>query len=251
MLALYFERVFEYRLRSFIWLMLPLINNFMMILFWSGAGINTPAISSYYILLTVGGLLTTSHVELEVSDTDIKQGQLVNHLTKPISYFWAQLLSEVPYRILQALYVSGMIGVLLIFFPHALTISPSIFHIPLIIIIFVMGYMLSFTFKLSLGYLSFWFKDVRGLTELVTIIIIIFSGGIMPLPWYPSLLQTISNILPFAYSGYYCVAALQGIVPLGGLFGIIAVQGVWLGVLLIINNALWVNGIKEFTAVGQ
>jgi len=251
MLALYFERVFEYRLRSLIWLMLPLTNNMTLILFWTGAGMNTPALSTYYILMTIGGLLTTSHVETEVSEVDIKQGQLVNYLTKPISYFWVQLLSEVPFRMMQAVYASGIIGMLLLYFPHLLKLSLNTLHIPLVFIIFILGYSLSFTFKLSLAYLAFWFKDIRGLLELVTIVIIIFSGAVMPLPWYPQILQTISDILPFAYSGYYCAASLQGIIPLSGLFRIIVIQGVWLGVLLLINKTLWKNGIKEFTAVGQ
>ncbi len=251
MSGLYFERVFEYRLRSLIWLLLPLTNNMTLILFWSGAGMNTPAISTYYILMTVGGLLTTSHVEFEVSEVDIKQGQLVNYLTKPISYYWVNFFSEVPYRVLQALYAAVIIGSLLMFFPHALKITLNPFHIPLVVLIFILGYLLSFTFKLSLAYLSFWFKDIHGLMELVTIIIIIFSGGVMPLPWYPQILQTISNILPFAYSGYYAITALQGTVPLFGLFNIILIQGMWLGVLLLIHKTLWKNGIKEFTAVGQ
>ncbi len=251
MLGLYFERVFEYRLRSFIWLLLPLTNNMTLILFWNGAGMNTSAVSSYYILMTIGGLLTTSHVEFEVSEIDIKQGQLVNYLTKPISYYWVNFFSEIPYRVLQAVYASILIGALLIFFPNALKLSLNPLHIPLVIFIFVLGYLLSFTFKLSLAYLSFWFKDIHGLMELVTIIIIIFSGGVMPLPWYPKILQTISNFLPFAYSGYYAITALQGIVPLFGLFSIVLIQCVWLGVLLFINKILWKNGIKEFTAVGQ
>lgn len=251
MLGLYFERVFEYRLRSLVWLLLPLTNNMTLILFWSGAGMNTPAISSYYILMTVGGLITTSHTEMEVAEVHIKQGQLANYLTKPVSYYWVMFLSEVPYRIMQAVYASAIIGVLLLFFPQALKISLNLFHIPLVLLIFIFGYMLSYTFKLSLAYLSFWFKDIRGLLELVTIVIIIFSGGVMPLPWYPQILQTISNILPFAYSGYYTVMALQGSLQLFGLFWIIAIQGVWLCILLFINKTLWKNGIKEFTAMGQ
>ena len=251
MLGLYFERTFEYRLRSLLWLLNPMVNNLTLILFWSGAGLNTSALSSYYILMTIGGLFTSSHVEYEVSEVDIKQGQLVNYLTKPISYYWVNLLSEVPYRILQSVYAAGIIGVFLIFFPGALRINLNILYIPLVILIFIMGYLLSFTFKMSLAYLSFWFKDIHGLNELVIITIIIFSGGIMPIPWYPQVMQTISTILPFAYSGYYCIISLQGAIPLVGLLSILAIQGAWLCVLLIIHNLLWQNGIKEFTAVGQ
>jgi ABC-2 type transport system permease protein len=222
-----------------------------LILFWSGAGLNTSAVSTYYILMTIGGLLTTSHTEYEVSEIDIKQGQLVNYLTKPISYYWINLLTEIPYRVLQAIYAFFIIGGALFFFPNALDIHLNLMHFPLVILIFVLGYLLSYTFKLSIAYLSFWFKDISGLLELVTIVLIIFSGGIMPIPWYPHLLQTICNVLPFAYSGYYTVMALQGSLSLLGLLSVIAIQGIWLAILLLINTSLWNNGIKEFTAVGQ
>ena len=251
MLGLFFEEVFEYRLRSFIWLLLPLINNLILILFWNGAGMNTPSISTYYMLITVVGLLTTSHTEFEVSEVDIKQGQLVNYLTKPISYFWIKLFNEIPYRLLQGVYASLIIVGLLLFFPHAFVLSLNPIYIPLVLLIFSLGYVLSYTLKLSLGYLSFWFTDINGLMELVTIVMIIFSGSVMPLLWYPKTLQIICNILPFAYSGYYLVTALQGSVPFWGLCSIILIQGAWLGILLIINKFLWINGSKEFTAVGQ
>lgn len=251
MLGLYFERTFEYRLRSLIWLLVPMTNNMTLLLFWTGAGLNTPALSTYYILMTIGGMLTSSHTEYEVSEIDIKQGQLVNYLTKPISYYQIMILSEIPYRMLQALYAFIILGVALFFFPGALRITLNPLHLPLVVLIFILGYLLSFTFKMSLAYTSFWFKDARGLFELMVIITIIFSGGIMPITMYPPVVQAMSNILPFAYSGYYCITALQGAVSLFGLFHIIAIQGIWLCTLLIVHNALWRNGIKEFTAVGQ
>ena len=251
MLGLYFERTLEYRLRSLLWLLIPLTNNLTLILFWSGAGMNSSSISTYYILMTVVSVFTTSHIEHEVSEVDIKQGQLVNYLTKPISYYGVQLLSEFPYRVLQGVYSILILGAFLLFFPGALRITLPVWHIPLVILLFILGYLISFTFKLSIAYISFWFKDIRGLFELVTIVIIIFSGGIMPLPWYPHLLQTVCSIFPFAYSGYFIVASLQGSVPLMGLVSLLAIQGVWLGVFLIINTVLWRNGIKEFTAMGQ
>lgn len=251
MLGLYFERTFEYRLRSLLWILIPIINNFTTVLFWAGAGLNTSALSTYYILMTIGGSFTTSHVEYDVSEIDIKQGQLVNYLTKPVPYYLVELLSEIPYRVLQAIYSTLIVAALLLFFPKALQITLNFRYIPLVILIFIFGYLLSFATKMCIAYLSFWFKDIQGIFELLSIVMIIFSGGIMPIPWYPHILQTISNILPFAYSGYYTVVALQGSVAIHGLLGILAVQGGWLFVLILIHNALWKRGIKEFTAVGQ
>jgi len=250
-LAVCFERTFEYRLRSLIWILLPILNNFMVVLFWTGAGMYSSTISTYYILMTITGSLTSSHVEYEVSEEDIKQGQLVNYLTKPISYYWVSLVQEVPYRILQTLYASILVAALLLFFPGILVITLNPLHIPLVILIFVLGYLMSFTFKMSLAYLSFWFKDISSVFELVTIASIIFSGGVMPIIWYPHALQIICRILPFAYNGYFITTALEGSQTLGGLIGIITVQALWLGLFALIHKQLWKRGLREFSAVGQ
>ncbi|MCX6731284.1 MAG: hypothetical protein NTZ55_05540, partial [Candidatus Roizmanbacteria bacterium] len=61
--------------------------------------------------MTIGGLFLTSHVEQEVAEMDIKQGELVNYLTKPISYYWINFIGELPYRVLQAFYAAILIGV--------------------------------------------------------------------------------------------------------------------------------------------
>jgi len=250
MSALYFERTFEYRLRSFLWILIPMSNNLTLILFWSGsAGLDY--VTTYYILMTIGGLFTTSHVEYEVAEVDIKQGELVNSLTKPISYYWINFLGELPYRVLQAIYATILIGIFVLFFHGNLSVVLKPIYIPLVLIIFMLGYFISFTYKLSIAYLSFWFKDLRGFYELMMIFSIIFSGAVMPLEWYPSTIRTLSQMSLFAYSGYYPIIALMKPFVLFDFLSIIFFQCIWLGVLLLLHNYLWKNGIKEFTAVGQ
>lgn len=251
MLGLYFERTFEYRLRSLVWILIPITNNSVLILFWAAAGNRSVTISTYYILMTLVGLITTSHTEYEVAEIDIKQGGLTNYLTKPISYFRIQLLSEIPYRILHGLYAFVLMGGFLFFIPGVLHITLNPIHIPLVILIFILGYLISFSFKMGIAYSAFWFKDSRGFFEFIMIIIIIFSGGIMPLPWYPQFMQTISNILPFAYFGYYPVIALQGSLSLFELVRLLLIQSTWFCVLYLFQRYLWNKGMKEYTAIGQ
>jgi ABC-2 type transport system permease protein len=201
--------------------------------------------------MTIGGLLLTSHVEFEVAEYDIKQGQLVNYLMKPVSYYWMNFIGELPYRVLQSFYAIIIIGIFMVFLNGSLVITLNPWHIPLVMLIFILGYSLSFTFKLSSAYLSFWFTEIRGVYELITIAYIVLSGSVMPLEWYPPLVQKITHILPFAYSAYFPVTALQGMVSLKGLISIIAIQCLWLFILMLIHNKMWKEGIKQFTAVGQ
>jgi ABC-2 type transport system permease protein len=251
MSLLHFERTLEYRLRSFLWILIPMSNNLTLILFWSGAREQLNYISTYYIIMTIGGLFLTSHVEQEVADIDIKQGELVNYLTKPISYYWINFIGELPYRVLQAFYAAILIGVFILLFHGNLAVIVRPIYIPFVIIIFTLGYFISFTFKLSIAYLSFWFKDMRGFYELMTILSIIFSGAVMPLDWYPQGMRTAAHFLPFAYSHYYPIMTFLKPYNALDFLNIIFFQGVWLCMLLLLNRYLWKQGIKEFTAVGQ
>lgn len=251
MTALYFERTFEYRLRSFLWILIPMSNNLTLILFWTGAQEQIDYVTTYYILMTIGGLLTTSHVEYEVAENDIKQGELVNYLTKPISYYWTNFLGELPYRVLQSIYAVILIALFMLFFHGRINIALDPIRIPFVVLIFTLAYFISFTFKLSAAYFSFWFKDIRAFYEFITILSIIFSGAVMPLEWYPATMRTIAHALPFAYTGYYPIVTLMKPLNILDFLNIISVQALWLFVLSLIHQYLWKEGIKEFTAVGR
>ena len=124
-LNLQIEKLFEHRLRSFIWFLNPLINALIMLLFWrgilhdSGGSIgawNMSSITGYYFLLMIAGSFLVSHVEEEVAYRDIKDGNIVRYLIKPFSYYTIKFLEEIPYRLLQGFYGVCVLFVLIALF---------------------------------------------------------------------------------------------------------------------------------------
>jgi len=256
-IGLQFEEILEYKLKSLVWLLLPVMNNLTLILFWTGAvfqkGEQTPlnSLTTYYFLMTICGLFLSSHVEYEVSELHIKRGGLINYLLKPISYYWMQLFEELPHRVLQAFYAVLIVGCIAVVTKSNLTliIRPETF--PLIVSIFIMGYLLSYTIKLSLAFLAFWIKEIGGISELFMIVSIIFSGGLLPIPLYPEVLKNIAHSLPFIYVGYFPVTSIQGLYSVEALLHILGMQIVWYMGILAVNRIMWVYGLRQFTAVGQ
>jgi ABC-2 type transport system permease protein len=256
---LHLQQVFYHRLRSLVWFFIPLMNNLTLILFWSGALKNTAPvanwnmsyIATYYFLLTIAEALLSSHIEEDVASIDIQQGYLVRYLLRPFPYYWIKCIEEVPYRLLQGSYGVILLVSFSFIFSNLIHISSDPIVLGMSAIIFVLAYFLSYTMKINLGLSAFWFIDSRGFFELFTIILIIFSGGIVPLHLFPAPVQTLSYILPFAYSGYFPIIALQGQLGVMQLFQVMGVQIFWLGCLLLLNRTLWNNGIKQFTAFGQ
>ena len=258
-ILLHFQQVFHHRLRSFVWFCIPLMNNLTLILFWAGSLKDSPAggvwtlttAATYYVLLTIAGSLLTSHIEEDVAVYDIQYGDLARYLTKPFPYFWIKFIEEIPYRILQGFYGLVILLFVAVFFRGFISLTGSPVILVLTGITIVLAYFLSFTMKMNWGLSAFWFKDSRGCFELLTIVVFVFSGGIVPLYLLPSFVRTISYFLPFSYMAYFPIIGLQGQLHAWELVRVILIQSLWLGTFVFLNRFMWNRGIKQFTAFGQ
>lgn len=256
---LHFQYVFEQRGRSFVWFLTSTFNPLLLILFWRGAiqntqqmfGWNISSISTYYFYLTIAGAMLMSHTEDDVAYDDIQQGYLVRYLIQPFSYFWKKFIEEIPYRILQGTF--GILVCILIsfFFNIRLTFVNSIWHVPIVMLIFFSAYLLAFSFKMIMALTAFWFTDARGFYNFIEITLIIFAGYILPISLMPSTLSAVANLLPFIYMIYYPIVALQGTMQLIELLRVLLFQIVWLITCAFVYRILWNLGVKKFTGMGQ
>lgn len=255
---LHVQHIFEYRSRSLIWFFISLLNPLMLLLFWkgailqnNGAGTTLPYITSYYLLLVVAGAFLTAHVEEDVSEIDIHEGHLSQYLIRPFSYFWFKFFEEIPYRLLQGLYGVIVCAIFFSFFGQLFVFVTDPFQLFLCVIITLLAYFLSFYFKMVLGVLAFWIQDIRGLYQVIEIVMLIFAGFLVPLELLPSAVSHLSFIMPFAYMIYFPVVSFQGKLPLDTMLHVIELQCLWLVLFVAIYQIMWKKGIQKFTAAGQ
>src|SRR3989338_5799251 len=213
-ILLQFEHIIEHRARSFVWFLLALINPLILILFWRGASqeniasqISLPELTAYYFFLIFGVTFLMAHIEEDVAYYDIKQGNLVRYLLRPISYYWIKFYEELPYRVLQGFYGLIILAIFFSFFGNFASplLTPLIFILSILIAIF--AYFISFTFKMIVGLLAFWFVEIGGLFNVMELIIVVFAGLIMPISLMPLPIKNLANYLPFSYIVYYPVFA--------------------------------------------
>jgi len=251
-ILLHFESIIEHRLRSLVWFFTSMVNPLIILIFWAGIPVsNRQNINSYYLLLIVASALLSSHIEEDVADYDIRQGDLVRYLIKPFPYYWIKFIEEIPYRVLQGFYGIIALVIINILFKNIIEIHPGWLTIEIGIIAAVLAFFMSFTYKMCLGMLAFWFKQIRGITQLMEIISIIFAGFIIPIDMFPAQLKTIAYFLPFSYMIYFPVKIFQGGLAIVELKKIIVGQLIWLTIFIVINRFEWKQGIKTFTAIGQ
>ncbi len=255
-LLLHFQDIFAHRSRSFVWFLISLINPLVLIFFWRGSGkidvtFTPTVITSYYLTLVVADAMLMSHIEDEVSTEDILEGRLMQYILRPFPYYWFKWFREVTYRLLQGAY-----GIILwlffsMLFGNFLHITENPISFVFACIGFILGFFLSFTFKMILGITGFWIRDTQASYQLVDAIILVFAGYIVPLHLMPSTFASIANTLPFAYMIYYPIILFQGTLPLQQVVQIILTQTFWLIFMIWCYYFVWQRGLKKFSGVGQ
>jgi ABC-2 type transport system permease protein len=124
-------------------------------------------------------------------------------------------------------------------------------NIVLAIVICILGYFLSFTYKMILGLFAFWSTDTGGVFNLSEMFLFLFAGYIIPLQLYPPILGDIARVLPFSLMIYYPIVAIQGSLDMYSGFKVILLQGVWCISLVLLYVYMWKQGLKQYTGVGQ
>lgn len=82
----------------------------------------------------------------------------------------------------------------------------------------------------------------------------IFSGALIPLNFFPDVVQKIMLFLPFQYTNYIPAMVWTGSESIGSM-GLnvpeaVVLQAVALGLMMLFSEALYRCAIKRFTAVG-
>ncbi len=259
-LVLHFEHILEHRARSFVWFLVSLFNPLLFILFWSGAfqnrkelgsGWSFSFLTSYYFLLTIAGSFLMAHVEEDIVEYDIGQGELVKYLVKPFSYYWFKFCEEIHYRILQGFYGIVLFLIFYLFFGSFVRLAQTPIVLILATSIVILAMFLAFTFKMILGLTAIWMTEVRALFQITEAVLAIFAGYIMPLELFSHSLATVAYVLPFSYMIYFPVVAFLGKLTALELIKVLAMQLVWLAILIMIYKIMWKRGLLKFTGVGQ
>lgn len=192
-----------------------------------------------------------THQEEDVAVLDIREGGLVKYLLRPFSYYWMIFLDELGWRVLQGFMALAALLLLSVFFKTFASLASSLEILFLGLIIFILGYFISFTFKMILGLSAFWVTDFWGLQQLTEVTVIVLAGFVMPVDLFPTVVRQIAFLTPFPYMVYYPLVAIQGKLFAFQLVQVIAVQLVWLTILALAYRYMWSTGVRKFTGVGQ
>lgn len=180
----------------------------------------------------------------------IQTGQFITFQLRPVSHIYFSFLQKIGQRLLA--FLIEVIPVMCFYILFGVRLIPAEPFWALISLI--LGFILSFLIRYTIGTLAFWFVKTAGISRAVVVLTSICSGAFLPLNLYPYGFQKFLFFLPFQFVSYVPVRVFIGKYELAGISmpipHIVFIQAVMVIVMFLFNRILWYFGIKRFTGVG-
>jgi ABC-2 type transport system permease protein len=194
-------------------------------------------------------ILTTA--ENPETSQNIQDGTLSTYLIQPINpygiWFFRDLGSKTFF------FVLGLLGYLIVFtfLGKYLVFSPSPKYLLFFLISLVLASLLQFLLFQSLSLLSFWVENTYGIRFTMRVIMEVVGGAIIPLSFFPQMLQKIFMLLPFPFLIYLPMRIYLGKIPINHIPIEFLKEIGWIVGFALLNLVIWKRGIKQYVAMGD
>jgi ABC-2 type transport system permease protein len=180
---------------------------------------------------------------------EIREGAIATYLTKPIDYQIYALFSNFGAMLMNLTAVTIPTALVLLFiFKVRILFGPGLFLFPISLLL---AFLISFSIDYFIGIAGFYSESVWGLSITKEIIVTVFSGALIPLPFFPDAIQRVLYWLPF--QAIYHTPLMMVTRPnqgLGVFLPMIAVQLGWAVLLFLIARLFYNQAIKVLRIAG-
>ncbi len=201
-----------------------------------------------------GGLINTfilTTAENPETSQTIQDGSLSAMLIKPISPYWIWLVRDFGSK--SFLFSLGLLGYVLVFlfFREYLVFSMGLGAFLLFLIALGLAALLQFLLFEALSLLAFWIENTYGIRFTMRVIMEVVGGAIIPLSFFPGILQKIFGFLPFPYLIYLPMRIYLNKVALEQVSEEFIKEGLWILGLAIVNLVVWKKGVRQYVSMGD
>lgn len=204
------KEYFVYRLNFLIWRFRVVLNFLITFFLWRAVFENQSRFGVYnktqfisYIFfsnLIANFVLGTRTVDVA---GEIINGEIVNKLLKPISFFKYYFTRDLADKLLNFVFVVFELWLIKIIFKPSLTLpSFNLINFVLFLIFFIIGTLISFYLSLIISFIGFWSHEVWGPRFIFMIVVFMISGIYFPLDLLPKSIFNLFLKTPFPYLFY-------------------------------------------------
>ena len=202
----------------------------------------TYIIISFFTTIIVGSELS-NYIAYDVMD-----GSIAASLIKPINYratIFAQSIGTLGLNFIVTV-LPFMILFCLIGIIDAPTITNGIIYMISVFLSFLNEFLFGCCFSIVAFHTTYYF----GINMAKNVVARFFSGSIIPLTFFPPMIEHVFQLLPFSSMNYTPTMIYLGKITGFELIQAISLQLVWIVIFCVINKVLWNHAIKKLTILG-
>lgn len=204
---------------------------------------------AYIMFSFLTGLMTSVDISFDIS-REVKDGTIAINLIRPISYemrMLFQALGGVLYNFI-VIFVAAFLVVNVLLYQATGTLY--IQQLPLFALSLCIGLMINFYFSYTFGLLSFKVTNMWGVSQIMGALSQLLSGALIPLVFFPDLVQKIIQVLPFSSIIYTPVMIYLGKLSGEDTIYFILLQLFWLMAMVLLSRTVWKAVVKSLTILG-
>lgn len=250
-----------YRLNFFMQILSGVLSSLIVVFLWiaiyRSAGrelIGGYSIGEMVTYLLGGGLINAfilTTAENQETSQNIQDGTLSFLFLQPISPYGIWLMRDLGGKAFYFLLGLASYAVIFFFFREYLTLSPSGGFFALFMVSLVLAALLQFLFFEALSLLSFWIENTYGIRFTMRVIMEVLGGAIIPLSFFPMILQKVFLLLPFQFLIYLPMRIYLGKIPIDQIILEVTKEGMWIAGLALLNWMIWKKGVRQYVAMGD
>jgi len=246
-----------YRLSFVLWRFRSILSLLLTYFLWSTVFIGRLRAFSYtetsmltYVILVyfLGDLVYSSRVADLASQ--IRSGEIINHLLKPYSFFGAMFTREVVDKGLNLFFSLLEIGALVLVFKPNFLVQFDLATLALAFVALSLGVAISFFVSFTISLIAFWSTEVWAPRFVFNVLIAVTAGSYFSLDILPKAFYQFLLFTPFPYFTYLPAKIL--IDGFSWHYFILTFQAlIWVLLSYFLAKGLWRKGMREFSFFGR
>lgn len=181
----------------------------------------------------------------------ISNGNLAYELVRPQNFFLKFYIKMIAKKVVSTLLRCLPIIIIgfILPYPYKLSLPLSFSHLTIFIVSLILSCLLISALSVIMHLMTMFTIDSRGTMSIYSVISEVFSGGTIPIPFFPNWLKTIAYILPFRFIGDLPFRVYSGSIGINE--GIILLIQAFIWIIIIIGIGLLISKIALKKAVIQ
>jgi ABC-2 type transport system permease protein len=190
----------------------------------------------YTVASIIFGFFIGSNIEKSVTGR-IRDGSISMALTRPVSYPMTIFVEQMAFTVQNvALRVLPYLLIALIFRIGAG--GDAYFSVALVLSMLI-AYLLMAFFEMFFGLIAFWTMEISGIIQVRNALMLVFSGSMIPLWFFPDWLFNIAILLPFQAIYNIPLSILIGRIEGAAVWDALLTQVIWLVVFFGLSMLFW------------